>query len=153
MYNKAIGYSHEVSLEIDQLAIEDLVIRSLNSTLRMSRTREGVLLQVKAAAEVLSACVRCLSEVYLPVETEFEELYQFPSRLREETDLLLPHDGYLDLQTVYREYLILSMPIKGLCKSNCPGLCVVCGANLNETTCEHQPGESTPSVEVEQEAH
>ena len=145
MYSKAIGSSHEVPVEIDQIEIDDLTLRSLKSLNRMSRTREGILLQVNAEAEVLTTCVRCLKEIYLPVEAEFEELYQFPSRHREETDLILPNDGYLDLRLVYREYLILSMPIKRLCHNDCLGLCVVCGANLNETICKHHPGEGAQS--------
>lgn len=138
MYNKPIGSSREVPVDVDQLEIEDLTIRDLKSLIRMSRTREGLLLQVKAEAEVLTSCVRCLVEFYLPVSTEFEELYQFPSRYREETDLILPNDGYLDGRPIYREYLILSMPIKGLCRRDCAGLCAICGVNLNENSCEHQ---------------
>jgi len=152
MYNKAIGSSHDVPVNIDQIIIDDLVLRSLKSMIRMSRTREGLLLQVKVAAEVLTSCVRCLKEFYLPLETEFEELYQFPSRHREETDLILPNDGYLDLRPLYREYLILSMPIKRLCHEDCLGLCTVCGANLNDTTCEHHPGEGVQTVTIEEEA-
>lgn len=151
MYNKAIGSSHEVPVDIEQIVIDDLTIRSLKSFIRMSRTREGILFQVKATAEVLDSCVRCLIEIYLPIEAEFEELYQFPSRHREETDLILPNDGYLDLRPVYREYLILSMPIKRLCHNNCLGLCIECGANLNETSCEHHPGEGAHFVTTEEE--
>jgi len=153
MYNKAIGSSHEVPVDMDKIVIEDLNIQSLRSVIRLSRTREGILLQVKAEAEVLTACVRCLEEFYLPIETEFEELYQFASRHREETDLILPNDGYLDLGPVYREYFILSMPIKRLCDSNCKGLCVVCGANLNTTICSHQSEEETETITFEQKAH
>ena len=89
--------------------------------MRLSRTREGILLQVKTGAKVLTSCVRCLKEIYLPVETEFEELYQFMTRHREEEDLILPNDGYLDLGPLFREYLILATPIKRLCDSNCQG--------------------------------
>jgi uncharacterized protein len=152
MYNTAIGSSHETPVDIDQIVIDDLTVRSLKSMVRLSRTREGLLMQVKADGEVVTSCVRCLREIYLPVEAEFEELYQFPSRHREETDLLLPHDGYLDLRPIYREYLILAIPIKRLCEINCLGLCAVCGANLNETTCEHHPEEAAPIQPNEQEA-
>lgn len=151
MYNKSIGSSREVPIEIDQIEIEDLAIRDLQSVIRLSRTREGLLLQVTADAEVQTDCVRCLNEFFLRVETEFEELYQFPSRHREDTDLILPHDGNLDMRPIYREYLILSLPIKRLCDIDCAGLCGVCGANLNETTCEHHPASDVPSPLVEHE--
>jgi uncharacterized protein len=145
LYSKPIGTSREIPITSDYLELEDLLVRDLNSQVRISRTREGLLLQVDAAAELQTTCVRCLNSFYLPVKTGFEELYQFPSRSREETDLLLPGDGYIDLTDLYREYLILAIPIKRLCKADCKGLCVVCGADLNETTCEHQQEQdSTP---------
>lgn len=151
MYNMSIGSSREVPVDIDHLEIEDLTVRDLRSFVQMSRTREGLLLQVTAEAEVLASCVRCLIDIFLPVSTEFEELYQFPARYREETDLILPNDGYLDLRPIYREYLILSIPIKGLCQIDCAGLCVVCGINLNETSCEHQSDRGMLSDHLESE--
>lgn len=150
LFNKPIGTSRQVPIDFDEIQIDDLLVRDLESTVRISRTREGLLLQVSAEAKVESTCVRCLDEFFLPVEVHFEELYQFPSRYREETDLILPPDGYIDLTTLYREYLILAMPIKRLCQEDCKGLCVVCGANLNETTCEHHQ-KLKPTSEIEGE--
>ena len=137
LYNKSIGTSREKPIDFDQLKIDDLFIKNLRSLIKVSRTREGLLLQVNADAEVQTVCTRCLDEFFLLVSMEFEELFQFPSRQREDTDLLLPNDGYIDLRPLFREYLILAIPIKHLCKPDCRGLCVVCGANLNRTTCEH----------------
>jgi uncharacterized protein len=137
LYNKPIGTSREVPVDFDKIKIEDLLVKDLESTVRISRTREGLLLQVSAQARVETSCVRCLDDFFLPIEVDFEELYQFPSRHREETDLILPADGYIDLDPLYWEYLILAIPIKRLCTEDCKGLCVICGANLNETTCEH----------------
>ena len=154
MYNKPIGSSREVPIEIDRIEIDDLAIRDLKSRIRISKTREGLLLQISVTAEVLADCVRCLNPFYLPVDAEFEDLYQFPSRHREESDQVLPHDGNIDMRPIYREYLILSLPIKRLCRLDCAGLCMVCGANLNESPCEHQPvvsDEKPPHVAREEQ--
>jgi len=150
-YNKPIGYSRDIPINFDQITIEELTVESLTSEVRISRTREGLLLQVAATAEVRTHCSRCLEQFFLPVNTEFEELFQFPSRQREETDLILPMDGYLDLGPLYREALILGLPIKRLCKPDCKGLCVECGANLNLTTCEHHQNEVSGSEQVQGE--
>jgi len=153
MYNKPIGSSREVPIEIDQIEIDELAIRHLTSRIRISKTREGLLLQISVEAEVLTDCVRCLKTFYLPVETEFEDLYQFPSRHREESDQILPHDGNIDMRPIFRDYLILSLPIKRLCRFDCAGLCVVCGSNLNEDPCEHFPvvtDEQPPHIEHEE---
>ena len=152
-YNKPIGTSRDVPVGADQLTIDDLTVKNLESTVRISRTREGLLLQVKGEAEIETSCVGCLVEFFLPVRFEFEELYQFPSRYREETDLVLPDDGYIDLSELYREYLILAMPIRRLCKPDCKGLCAICGANLNESICEHyQRDNSPPEALINEEA-
>lgn len=137
MYHKPIGTSREVPVELSSIEIDDLLINQLMSVVKISRTREGLLLQITADAKIETICVRCLEGVILPVSVEFEELYQFPSRHREETDLILPDDGYIDLSSLYREYLILVQPIKGLCKGDCLGLCVICGVNLNKVACSH----------------
>jgi uncharacterized protein len=150
LYNKPIGTSREVPVDFYEIQIDDILVRELESTVRTSRTREGLLLQVSAKAKVETTCVRCLDTFFLPVEVQFEELYQFPSRHREETDLILPQDGYIDLNLLYREYLILAMPIKRLCRKDCKGLCMVCGANLNETTCEHHQ-KPKPPIELQGE--
>jgi uncharacterized protein len=150
-YNKPIGYSRDIPIDFNQITIEDLTVEALKSQVRISRTREGLLLQVAATAKVRTGCSRCLEEFFLPVSTEFEELYQFPSRQREETDLILPMDGYLDLSPLYREGLILGLPIKRLCKPDCKGLCIECGANLNLTTCEHYQNEDADSEQVQDE--
>lgn len=147
MFNKAIGTSREIPVEAEKIELEDLLIRNLKSVVRTSRTREGLLLQVQAEAEVQTTCSRCLEEFFLPLSISFDELYQFPSRHREETDLILPADGFIDLEPLYREYFILEMPIKRLCKTDCKGLCSVCGANLNKTTCEHHK-ESKPATGI-----
>lgn len=139
MFNKAIGTSREIPVDAEIIEVDDIFIKNLTSLVRISRTREGLLLQVNAEAEIQTICARCLEEFFLPVSVSFEELYQFPSRHRQETDLILPADGSIDLEPLYREYFILEMPIKRLCKPDCRGLCAVCGENLNETICEHHP--------------
>ena len=147
LYNKPIGTSREVPVDIEKIKIDDLKIKDLQSTVRISKTREGLLLQVEGKAKIQATCVRCLKDFYLSTNFDFEELYQFPSRHREETDLILPMDGYIDLRSLYREYLILSMSIKPVHSPDCKGLCVICGVNLNKEVCEHHP-ELTPEKNI-----
>ena len=127
LYNKPIGTIREVPVDFDEIKIDDLLIKDLESTVRISRTREGLLLQVSAKGHVKTTCGRCLAEFFMPVEVEFEELYQFPARHREDTDLILPTDGYLDLDPLYREYLFLALPSSGSARKTARG-CVLFAA-------------------------
>lgn len=48
-----------------------------------------------------------------------------------------PQVGKIDLSPRVRDAIILAVPAYPLCSPDCKGLCPVCGANLNKTTCEH----------------
>src|SRR6185369_14814558 len=45
----------------------------------------------------------------------------------------------LELAHVVREQVLLALPMQKLCREECQGICPVCGANRNETTCECKP--------------
>jgi uncharacterized protein len=52
--------------------------------------------------------------------------------------LILPEDAHIDLQPLIREYALLEIPIKPICKPDCKGLCPVCGEDLNQVDCGHK---------------
>ena len=54
----------------------------------------------------------------------------------------------LDLDQLMRDDVLLSMPTRFLCKSDCKGLCPVCGQNLNEGACDCRQKTVDPRLEV-----
>ena len=62
LFNKSIGTSREIPVNFTTLEIDDLSLRDLQSNIKISRTREGLLLQVKVKAEVDTTCGRCLDD-------------------------------------------------------------------------------------------
>ncbi len=82
-------------------------------------------------------CVRCLAEYSQPLHSDFSELYAFNNRGTDESELILPEDGNIDLAPLVREYMLLEVPISPLCKADCLGLCPICGADLNVEPHEH----------------
>jgi uncharacterized protein len=135
---RPIGFSKDFQLEYPEIFIEpDLNVYHLASNYRFSRTREGLLLQAELQGEVDYNCVLCLSPFLVDVKTSFEELYVFSQRSQDDLDLVIPEDGYIDLGEIFREYLLLEIPINAVCKPDCKGLCPQCGQNLNEKACEH----------------
>lgn len=41
----------------------------------------------------------------------------------------------LDIKEYILNQVVLSLPMKSLCNSNCKGLCSICGTDLNNTSC------------------
>ena len=137
-FNKPIGFSRDFHAEFPEIFLEpDLNVLKFQVAYRFSRTREGLLLQTELSGDVQAQCVRCLTESSMPVATKFEELFYFPERTQEETDQLVPMDGYIDLADIFSDYLLLEIPINHLCKPDCKGVCVECGQNLNLADCSH----------------
>lgn len=104
----------------------------------MGRTQQGILVQAEFKASTVLECVRCLTEFNQSLSIDFSELYAFKYRGISESGLLLPEDGNINLGPLVREYLLLEVPISPVCRSDCLGLCTICGADLNHETCEHQ---------------
>ena len=141
-FNKPIGYSREYEVDFPQIFIEpDLHAKNLKGTYSFSRTREGLLLKAELEADIDGQCSRCLEPIVVHFSTQFEDLYVFETRMKEELDEEeVPKDGYIELGIPFRDYLLLEMPINSTCHPDCKGICLDCGQNLNIATCEHNHG-------------
>ena len=91
-----------------------------------------------------ACCDRCLASVAIPVERDFDLYYRPVSTIARAEEVELPEDelevGFfsgdgIELADVVTEQVILSVPMKVVCQTDCRGLCPVCGANLNFEKC------------------
>lgn len=147
--HQQIGFFREFQLAFPRISLApDLALIDLNGSVRVSRTPQGLLVQVKCHAQMLTECVRCLTEFPLQLITEFSELYAFNRRSITESGLILPEDGKINLAPLLREYMLLAVPITPLCRPDCKGLCSECGENLNDTVCQHKQQNFDPRLET-----
>lgn len=143
--HQTIGYSRDFPFDIPQIQLEtDLDLTDLTGIVRVTRTPQGLLVQVKMKADTHTECVRCLNEFFHDLQVDFSELFAFSKRSITESNLILPEDGKIDLEPLLREYMLLALPIKPLCQPDCKGLCPVCGENLNQVACGHTPEADDP---------
>jgi len=94
--------------------------------------------------QVISQCDRCLSEMLIPIETNFQMHYEIAEGqdLRgekyltgEDLDTEFIEASEIDIFGILRQQLYLSLPVKRLCKESCLGLCSKCGKDLNLEQC------------------
>lgn len=138
-----------------------LTIRPLN---------EGCLLvQGRIEARVQAACDFCLAEYVEPLTIAFEEpvriLRPEASSPQKEAGLgdaaaddddedffpLPEKNGCLNLWPLVAEQFWLAWPLRFSCRSDCRGLCPVCGADLNRGDCGCHPAKAAayvPGVEI-----
>ncbi|HLI30405.1 MAG TPA: DUF177 domain-containing protein [Terriglobia bacterium] len=124
--------------------------------------RQSAPLRIQAVAELLSSdirirgrigtrlemeCDRCIAQMALVVEQDFDVFYRPVVEIAREGETEVPNDelevGFysgegVELADLVKEQVILSLPMKRVCRPDCRGLCPVCGSNLNLKTCECQ---------------
>lgn len=109
--------------------------------LRLESVVEGVLVSGTVRARVDAECARCLEPVSWDEFADIQELFVYPpqdARGRrvgvevddEEDAPPVIEDDLIDLEATVRDAVVLRLPIAPLCREDCPGLCVECGALL-----------------------
>jgi uncharacterized protein len=96
---------------------------------------EGVRTGGSFSAEIKTACSRCLVEFEYPVEFQFSEYYKKQAGEEDEDEVYTYESDIIDLTKMLQDNIVLELPMKFLCREDCKGLCVVCGADLNKGEC------------------
>lgn len=95
--------------------------------LRLETLHDGILVSAEVDATATGECVRCLTEVALPVEVDIQELFAYSE---DEAFEYQVQDDHVDLEPVIRDAVVLSLPFQPVCQEDCPGLCPECGVRL-----------------------
>jgi len=98
---------------------------------KLTRISQGVLVQCKLNAEVKLVCSRCLDVFLYPTSFTAEEEFLPISDVSDDLSLSSPEqsEGFtiddkniLDLGELIRQYVLLNLPMKPLCRPDCPGM-------------------------------
>jgi uncharacterized protein len=129
--------SYQVAETVDSVGM-------VEGEVRLLRTDRSILARGTLSTEVEVTCSRCLSLFRCPVALNIEEEY-FPTAdvvsgaplsLSEEAgSFTIDEHHILDLSEAMRQYALLAIPMKPLCREDCAGLCPHCGHNLNLGSC------------------
>lgn len=107
--------------------------------LDLSRAVSGRHMRLRARAELVGPCWRCLAEARVPVEvdaTEFAaEGRPADAPFDDDLDSAYLEDDRLDLATWLRDAVVEELPATILCRADCAGLCPTCGAVRAEGAC------------------
>src|SRR5690606_31410905 len=79
------------------------------------------------------------------LEVEFVELFAYPGE--EETDFEV-QDDHVDLETLVRDAVVLSLPFQPVCEPDCPGLDPETGERRTSSTVADTPAPIDPRWSV-----
>jgi len=98
---------------------------------KVIRIGQGVLVQCKLNAEVKLICSRCLDVFLCPIsftaEEEFLPIADVSGDLglsspEQSEEFTIDDKNILDLGELIRQYVLLNLPMKSLCRPDCPGI-------------------------------
>lgn len=115
----------------------------LKNTLGEIRLRGHIQVEIEAA------CDLCLEPASVGMDSDFDLFYRPLEQVETHGEIHL-EEGEIDisfyegqslaLAEVLREFVLLSLPMRTLCRENCLGLCPLCGENRNQTACACKTG-------------
>jgi uncharacterized protein len=168
------GGAEEMFLDVKELAVHKMRIRKTyvpgSIDFHSGEIKQVEPLEVTATAELLESqiriegnletkielvCARCLEPVVEDVSRSFDLFYApLPKDAKPKEDRLKDDDteiGFyqgsgLFLADVIKEQVLLALPVKVICQSDCRGLCPNCGANLNHEECRCETHATDPRM-------
>ncbi len=144
-------YSYQLSGSVD--IVGESSSNVVQGEVELTRTDRGILAKGTLHTEVEVTCSRCLSLFGCPLELNIEEEYFPTTDIISDAPLLLPDEPgcftidehyMLDLTEAIRQYALLVIPMKPICRQDCAGLCAKCGHNLNMGVCNCPPQGADP---------
>ena len=120
-----------------------------NKDVRIEATLEKTSRQLFLRANIKTGgrftCDRCLEDFESEVMSEYSLVYVTDDRRvaggSDEIQVISPAANHIDLGEDVRQFTVLALPQKMLCREDCAGLCPTCGTNLNRATCACQKEE------------
>ena len=143
------GEEHREAVEVAIAPIElggeryIAVPEQVPAELTVTRASTGLVLGLRLAVRLHGPCVRCLTDA---VVEQSLALSEYQATRPDSDELTTPYltDERLDLSAWVRDALILALPDKILCRTDCAGLCPVCGRDLNVEPHTHEEEEADP---------
>ena len=105
----------------------------VSGQVKLIHTNRGILTSGHLLVEVEAECCRCLELFSCPLEIDIEEEYFSTVDVHSGSGLRLPEDyesenftidehHILDLSEAIRQYAIIAIPMKPLCRQDCAGI-------------------------------
>ena len=136
--------------------LEDEITIDGNIKGRLTLWREDamVTIQGELSTTISLQCCRCLTGVIATLHPVIA-LRCLPEASTaddtDETGEVTPEDNvytytgmFLNIRPIIREQVLLAVPPYSYCRSDCHGLCIVCGQDLNTAPCACVPHRSDP---------
>jgi uncharacterized protein len=144
-------YALELPAEAD-LATKGAVKVALTA----QSTEKALIVRGAFEGKVILPCARCLEDVVVDLRGEIQEQFSLPGITEPDFELIdqvEPReaafaDQTLNVSELVRQQLLVSLPLRALCRPDCRGICPGCGVNLDQERCQCSAAQTDPAWEA-----
>jgi uncharacterized protein len=134
-------HDYHFSAEPSEIGLEAELIKPVEIDVALDKTTRQVYLKASLSTTGKFVCDRCTDEFELALATKYSVFYLYDeesggSLPPEEVQVIGPDTVHLELSEDIRQFVMLSVPLKLLCRDDCKGLCPRCGKNWNTGRCD-----------------
>lgn len=133
--------THNLEFEekIEELELKEPFSGNYLAEVKLIKLHNRVILDIDLKTTAFFECDRCGVNFKSNLQNRFQMVYLFgdsPDENGSDNIVYLSSDAdKIKLNKELRDYAILSIPMKKLCREDCKGLCYNCGKNLNNGSC------------------
>lgn len=133
------SFNFLIEPKILEFSQSEIYPEELKINIDVNKFEKNIQCKVDLKTNAHYTCDRCLDKYVKPYHENFEVLFHVGTNdfeTDEEDVVLLPPETLeIDITDRVIEYLILTIPMKNVCRKNCKGICPGCGADLNQEAC------------------
>lgn len=144
-----IDVSDKLDIGVLQVGAEEFRLNEpAQYAVTITNAGSGIVAHGRISAQVTATCSRCLCDFQDAIEGEVVGFYVRPGDERdgEEEQEEVDAEGRINIGPALLAALVIEAPFAPVHNEDCAGLCVGCGADLNEGSCgcESEPDDSHP---------
>jgi uncharacterized protein len=116
---ESVGYSRAYKVSGERPSLEEVKLtHDIEGEITVSRLDDSLLVRGQVQTEIELECHRCLRTFTRPVKINVAQEYADTPG----DDQMPIEDNAIDIAPLIEQEIVLSLPIKVLCKPDCPGM-------------------------------
>jgi uncharacterized protein len=133
-------HHHSLQATPAEVGLDSRFTKQLQIEATFQKTSRHLYMQVEIKSGGVFTCDRCLEEFQQEVSSGYGVMFVTDQDALpgdgEEVQVISPDSTHVDLAEDVRQFVLLGLPQKLLCREDCAGLCPTCGSNLNLGKCD-----------------
>jgi len=134
------SHFYNLDASVEELDLPREFFGKVRVQVLLEKTKEHILIRTSLNVHRHCECDRCLRKYDREFYNEYHMFYIHDIRNKDLYDedvvtVIRNDQDFINISNDVREYAMLAIPMKNLCKEDCLGLCPRCGKDLNVENC------------------